>query len=386
VLVGPNMSGKSNLIECLKFIQDAVALRSQPNTSALQGAFSKRGGFSEVVWKGQPQGPITLGFSAELPGATGERLRCYKYEFSIRRSAYGSQEVDSEKLTVESGGTSETLIDNANGKLTVLREGKLKEFPQNRIDLALELHGRDPDTESSNFWNSVSNWRFYHLVPTLMRQSNPPSWERHLLEHGENLSTWLLTLQNQAREFNSIKQVFRDVLPGVSEILFQPVEPPKTPISSEPGGSSMTYSFESSKISVGVGETHFRKAIGIDRMSDGELAFLALISLILAPQDLTPPLLCIEEPESHLHPKLLETLVELLNQRQLGTLAPQIIATTHSPLLVDKLDIDDLVITQRSEGSTRFARASSKRKLKELLASKELGLGDLWYSGALDAS
>ncbi len=103
VLVGPNMSGKSNLIECLRFIQDAVALRSQSNTSALQEAFSKRGGFPEVAWKGQPEGPISLGFSAEMPGTAGERLRCYKYEFSIRRSAYGSPEVNSEKLTVESG-------------------------------------------------------------------------------------------------------------------------------------------------------------------------------------------------------------------------------------------------------------------------------------------
>ncbi len=269
--------------------------------------------------------------------------------------------------------------------MTVLREGKLKEFPQNRIDLALELHGRDPDAESSNFWNFVSNWRFYHLVPTLMRQSNPPSWEGHLLEHGENLSTWLLTLQNQAREFNSIKQVCRDVLPGVSEILFQPVKPPKTPIGAERGDISIANPFESSKISVGVGETHFRKAIGIARMSDGELAFLALISLILAPPDLTPPLLCIEEPESHLHPKLLEILVELLNQRQLDPHTPQIIATTHSPLLVDKLTIDDLVITERIDGSTKLTPASSKKKLKKLLCSKELGLGDLWYSGALDA-
>ena len=326
VLVGPNMSGKSNLIECLRFIQDAVALRSEPSRPALQEAFSKRGGFSEVAWKGQPQGPISLGFSAELPGAAGELLKCYKYEFSIRPGVYGNPEVDSEKLTVESGGTSETLIDNANGKLTVITDGKRTEGPQRTLDLALELQGHQPYTELSNFWNFVSNWRFYHLVPTLMRQSNPPSWERHLLEHGENLSTWLLTLQNHAKEFNSIKQVCRDVFPGVSEILFQPVEPPKTPIGSQRGDISIANPFESSKISVGVGETHFRKAIGIARMSDGELAFLALISLILAPEDLTPPLLCIEEPESHLHPKLLEILVELINQRQLDPLR----ATDHS--------------------------------------------------------
>jgi predicted ATPase len=121
-------------------------------------------------------------------------------------------------------------------------------------------------------------------------------------------------------------------------------------------------------------------------MSDGELAFLALVSLILTPDELSPSLLCIEEPENHLHPHMLEILVELLNQQQLYPRAPQIIATTHSPVLVDKLTIDDLIVTERTNGATRFSRPSSKRYLKKLLSDKELGLGDLWYSGALGSS
>lgn len=97
-------------------------------------------------------------------------------------------------------------------------------------------------------------------------------------------------------------------------------------------------------------------------------------------------MLCIEELENHLHPALIEVLVELLDQRQLEADAPQLIATTHSPLLVDKLTIDDLVVTERKDGATKFSRPSTKRKLRELLNRKDLGLGDLWYSGALGSS
>jgi predicted ATPase len=145
---------------------------------------------------------------------------------------------------------------------------------------------------------------------------------------------------------------------------------------------------ESAKISIGSSEKYFKNPINLSRMSDGELAFLALMSLILAPEELAPPLLCIEEPENHLHPRLLENLVNILSQRQteMGPRAFQVIITTHSPLLLDKLSIDDLIVFGKKEGATKATRVSSKKGLKQLLSRKETTLGDLWYSGALSDS
>jgi len=176
-----------------------------------------------------------------------------------------------------------------------------------------------------------------------MREGNVPEPEAKLDAQGTNLSSWLLTLQLYP-DFERIKQVCRDVLPDLAEGNFP-----------------------------------------ISRMSDGELAFAALMSLILAPKKLTPPLLCIEEPENYLHPKLLETVVEVLNQRalELGSGASQIIATTHSPYLVDKLNLEDLVVAEKEKGATKFTRPSTKKKLKDLLSRREMGLGELWFSGAL---
>ncbi|MGA9724745.1 MAG: AAA family ATPase [Candidatus Binatus sp.] len=382
VLVGPNMSGKSNLMEAFKFIQEAASRQTTNNMTPLQQALSNRGGFGEVVWRGQSEGPIEFEIVAELAEAPAKELKSYDYQASIGLNReYGHPEVQSERLIVTSAGKSETILENTGGKLRMPASPGFGEGPQQTLNLALELTGRFPHSKGSSFWNFVENWRFYHLVPAIMRRSNPPSWESYLSEHGENLSVWLLTLQNHPEEFHKIEQACRDVLSGLAEILFQPVEPPKEPIAQ--GATSFSYSTESSKISVGVSETHFKKPTSINRMSDGELAFLGLMSLILAPADLSPPLLCIEEPENYLHPKLVEVLVELLNQRQRETGAPQVIATTHSPLLVDKLSIDDLIIVQKEQGATKFSRASSKKRLKKLLSRKEVSLGDLWYSGAL---
>ncbi len=386
VLVGPNMSGKSNLIECLKFLQEAVNRRTAgDNISALQEAFSRRGGFKEVAWKGETEKHITLELAAELLGPSGRSLQSYNYDFSVRLGESGYPVVETERLVLDGAGKTETILDARAGKVSVLQRGEEapRENPQNTFGLGLEMWADRPFAgfELSDF---IKSWRFYHLVPALMRKSNPPSPEQHLAEHGENLSAWLLTLQTHTEEFRRIKQACRDVLPGLDEILFQPVRA-KTPVVNS-GASSITP--ESAKISIGSSEKYFKSPINLSRMSDGELAFLALMSLILAPEELAPPLLCIEEPENHLHPRLLEILVEILNQRQteLGPKTFQIIITTHSPLLLDKLSIDDLIVFGKEEGATKATRASSKKRLKQLLSRKETSLGDLWYSGALSDS
>lgn len=96
---------------------------------------------------------------------------------------------------------------------------------------------------------------------------------------------------------------------------------------------------------------------------------------------------CVEEPENHLHPRLLETLMELVRQQQqeLGPGgAAQIVATTHSPTIVDKTDLSELIIVDKRDGATVCRRPDDKVQLRELL--EEAGLGELYFSGALGSA
>jgi predicted ATPase len=175
-----------------------------------------------------------------------------------------------------------------------------------------------------------------------------------------------MTLQTgHPEEFRQFRQAAIDALPDLEAILTPPTQ------------FATTY--------VTTREKHLQQPVTIWRMSDGELAFLALLSLIFAPAAFGVPLYCLEEPENHLHPRLLETLVELLTQRQheLGAHAGQIIATTHSPYLIDHVTLDDLLVIEKRHGATRCTRPASKRHLKELLEREELGLGALWFAGVL---
>src|SRR5262249_35664253 len=102
VLVGANMSGKSNFLECLKFVKDANDPQQFGVGNPLGHACGERGGLSEVGWKGQPQGPSGLSLDAELPSSNGIPAT-YHYEVSFRQNEYGPF-VDLERLSIEKSG------------------------------------------------------------------------------------------------------------------------------------------------------------------------------------------------------------------------------------------------------------------------------------------
>lgn len=359
LLVGPNMSGKSNVIDCLRFLT-AVA------TSGLHRAFEDRGGFSEVLWKGGNDNRFHIALTFEEPAEVTAPRKVYEYEISVVGTPAGSFEVETEHLTVSSETQTGPLIDLKYGQGKLIHADGSAAIPSSvsRTSSALELNVPGWDGTSFKFY--VASWRFYRLIPAMMKKPNPASSQNFLNELGDNFSAWMMTLQTSfPEEFRRLKQVAMDVLPGLEEILTPPTQ------------YATTY--------VATRERHLHRPISIWRMSDGELAFLALLSLVFAPEPLGAPVYCIEEPENHLHPKLLETLVEVLTQRQgeLRVGPAQIIATTHSPYLVDKVNLDDLIVVEKRDGATTFARPASKTHLRELLEREELGLGDLWYSGAL---
>jgi predicted ATPase len=330
-------------------------------------AFLDRDGFSEVVWKGKNGEPrISIYLTAEASlGQTGEQ-KVYDYEISFLGSPSGAFIIDKEVLTVQSADTPVALIElqSGRGQLCHLDGTQAVRTPIDADKSALELD--IPGWEGTEFRKWLSSWHFYRLVPALMKRHNDARVQYALSSTGDNLSAWLLTLQTSHQEqFKRIKQVALDTFPSLEEILTPPTQIGTTFLSTR--------------------EKELGRPITVWRMSDGELVFLALLSLIFSPSELGSPLVCVEEPENHLHPKLIETLIEVYTQRrtELGSQAAQLFVTTHSPYVIDKLNIEDLLVSQKVNAETVLTRPASKSHLRELLEHEEVGLGDLWYSGAL---
>jgi len=202
-----------------------------------------------------------------------------------------------------------------------------------------------------------------------MRSPNQTGKVGFLQEHGENLSQWLLNLQTEHYDdsFARIQQVLKDSLPQVSGLF-----------------SSQT---QQATVALGCREKYLARPVTLTQMSAGELAFIAFLSLIYGPPELTGGLYCVEDIENYLHPRLIETLLQVLRQSQeewgRKGQAAQIVMTTHSPLVVDRTKLDEIVFVEKREGATVCSRPADKANLQKVLQDGEVGLGDLVYSGAL---
>ncbi len=125
-------------------------------------------------------------------------------------------------------------------------------------------------------------------------------------------------------------------------------------------------------------ETGLREPVPATRLSDGTLRYLCLLTILCHPTP--PPLICLEEPELGIHPDILPTIAELLQECAERT---QLIVTTHSEIIVDVLtDMPEAVIVceKDSEQGTQLKRLV-KAELEVWL--KDYSLGHLWRSGEI---
>ena len=90
------------------------------------------------------------------------------------------------------------------------------------------------------------------------------------------------------------------------------------------------------------------------------LTALAVIQHEIGEQVDADVILAVEEPEAHLHPKAIHVVRGALSQ---VAKTQQVVLTTHSPLLINRLDVASNIIVQK----TRAEPAPSVAKLREIL-------------------
>jgi predicted ATPase len=362
VLVGPNMGGKSNIIDALRFLYESWF--PQPGTYGPINALTRRGGIDEVLWKGGQDKLLSIGIEFEDPAQPTKR---FDYKIELVSGAAGYVNIQAEQLTLHQGEKQWPLIEpDKDGRWLVnTNSDRLVSVQAERS--AMEL--APPNWDGYPLKWFAQNWRQYQLVPALMNQINQVTMGGVLQPHGENLSAWLMWLQTRSPEsFDRISEVARDVFPEIRRLLTWPIQQGTVFLTSQ--------------------ERALLRPTPIHQMSSGEIVFIAFLSLICAPDDLSGTLFLIEEPENHLHPRLLETLMSLLRQARQevedrNVPHSQIVLTTHSPYLLDQMNLDEVVWVEKKEGETRVLRPNDQEHLRRLVEDKALGLGELMFSRAL---
>jgi len=119
--------------------------------------------------------------------------------------------------------------------------------------------------------------------------------------------------------------------------------------------------------------------IQASELSHETLIALAILTLAYIPDP--PPIVCLEEPDRGIHPRLLrdvrDALYRLSYPESYGEKRSpvQVVATTHSPYLLDlyRDHPEEIVIAQKIGQEVRFERLSDRDDLDEILGDAQLG-------------
>ena len=360
VLIGPNGSGKTNLIEAIEL------LAAMPRDFA--ATIRDGGGAGEWLWKGEHRGPAEI--DAVLNGApTGRPLR-YRLQFDAVENRVEVTDEAIEEVAPVQGKPPESEVffyyRFQQGDPVINMAGGPHFRPENlRPDQSVLAQRKDPDLYPEVTWlgerlgafHTFREWSFGRYVT--LRQPQPADLpEDRLLPDSRNLALVLNQIEhdNGRERLNDLMRRFYPRFERLSTRIF--------------GGTVQFYLHEQ-----GLGAP-----IPATRLSDGTIRFIALTAALLARDP--PPLLCIEEPELGLHPDALPLLGELLVEASART---QLVVTTHSDALVSALtDHVDAVVACERLGDGTVLRRLDPNDLTAWL--DDYRLGDLWRMGELGAN
>lgn len=357
VLIGPNASGKSNLIEAISLLAAAP--------KDLLSPIRRGGGVGEWIWKGE-----TLSFPIAELEATLAYPGEFRYLLAFIEESSRLRIVD-EVLEQSSGPDPEPFSYYAfqRGKPTikVLVPGAQTrdELNLTRKDVlpdqsALSQFKGDAYPELTYTGNHFSRMRFFRerdfsRQGPLRRPQPADLPDDFLLEDASNLGLVLNKMKNRPATKRLVLEKLR--------LFYDDIEDFETQVQ---GGTIQVFIHEKGD-----------RTIPATRLSDGTLHYLCLLTILCHPNP--PPLVCIEEPELGLHPDILPAIAELLIE---AAERVQLVVTTHSETLISALSEipESIVVCERGKSGTRLRRLESA-KLKEWL--DQYKLGEVWRMGEI---
>jgi len=363
VFVGNNGSGKSSLIEALETFRDVVLDGVDP-------AFRRWRGFEHVLNKARPRKLLRRGgsrdgyspprkvrFDWNLPGKrlTGHQI--------ITQGPGGNEVViQPEQLLQRRKDRTERWTRNDRGQV---------EFVGSRPGQKSPDHAKMPKLADGQSmlrqfaWESLERWQFLMLNPERMGQPTPQQRAADavkLARDGSNVAEYLNEIRTtDPSAFDGILAALRYVLPYAADL--QP---------------NLTSELERAfylKMKEGSPKEEFDLPGWV--LSTGTLRIVGLLAVLRHPKP--PPLLVVEEIENGIDPRTMHLVVEEIRAAiTAGT--TQVILTTHSPYLLDLLDLSHIVIVEREDGEPVFRRPDSAGLAKW---SKSFSPGRLYTMGRL---
>ena len=346
ILIGPNGSGKSNLLDVLSFVRDAVML-------GLPAAIVHRGGIGNVRRRSHGR-PYDLRIDIALSFGAGKA----RYSFVITGDRTEDYRVKSEQALVQSGDRVYEF--ERNGEKWKGPEGLLPRMENDSLALTA-LSGTQQFKPLADL---LSRLVVYAVFPDTLREPQKFDSVRPMKRHGEN---WVSVLRDLVKD----PEAKADLVAGLNKLTGD-IEDVRVSTTAGYLVAEFKHRERAKK-----GKRWFDAAL----QSDGTLRVAGLLTALL--QQPSVAVIAIEEPELTVHPGALPLLVDYLHQ---ATEVSQVIITTHSPLILDVLDLDrdKVFVVDSVEGKTHVQAVTEDHLVP--VKQSLLSLGDMFLSGGLQLS
>lgn len=312
VLLGLNAAGKSNFLDALRFVRDAL-------TDGPDEAVAARGGWTEVLRRvPEPATSCTIGLDFHLPVITeNEAPWKGRYEITLAPMSQDSAGPHSRGGVQVKHEFCE--MRRPDGERFLMPD----HFRKNRHQRYLELpRTRSEEGPFALLWVALMQMFFYSPAVSSLREARPNlSIARALGEDGRDLGPALAALGEQERD--RVSQYLKVIVPGVVEV--GPTDP-----SADYIAARINFAAD------GETEPHVFRA---ESMSEGTIRAIGLLTALFQPdaRDGWTPLIAIEEPELALHPLAAGALYDALTEASEHV---QVLATTQSAELFDRKEAD----------------------------------------------
>jgi predicted ATPase len=328
-LVGPNASGKSNLLDAVRFLRDVVAVGG-----GFQEAITSRGGVSKLRSLSARRYPDVV-----VRVKIGDDSAPDLWEYEVRFSQDNRARPIIKSELVRKSGTQIALRPDERD------EGDPERLTQTYLE---QVNANRDFREVADFLASV---RYLHIVPQLIREPDRSVGRSNDPYGGDFLEQIAKTPDRTRRaRLSRILEALKVAVPQLHELELWRDPDRGTPhlrgkyVHWRPQGSWQTE----------------------EQFSDGTLRLTGLLWAVL---DGTGPLL-LEEPELSLHPEVVRHVPQMLarTQRKSGR---QVLLSTHSAdLLRDQgIGLDEVLLLLPDTEGTSVRPASSFDEIKALLDS-----------------
>lgn len=371
MLLGINGSGKTSFLNAIRLLYEGVSGSGFENLFQLEW-----GGFGDVVNANGIQTPKTIELTYIFDA---RRLRSIvsksnfssdvHYKITIRPLGATGYTIE-EKLFASDKKSNENqfvYLDFKGGKgfLSVYHKEGIKTENFRGVTSEQELVLRqisDPRRYKPMhvIRTAISEMSIFETFDTRedssLRKPAKSSSELKLTSSGENLVSVLNNLNTEeSMTFTDIEDKLRVINPNFIKFNFQNF---------------------GSRLYLSLSERNMRHSIGIKFISDGTLRYMLMMGVLMNPH--TGKLIGMDEPEGRLHPDMINSMAEMLKS---ASRYSQVIVATHSPLLLNLFDIEDVLVFEKNEENNTIVKRYFEEDFPEW--KEEYLPGQMWLHGVI---